>query len=654
MKSSAGRTGILIPFVFTLVLAFLVTPAIAEESDNLTITGEIRLEKNIDLTIAGMVNTVPGSAAFCWQPNTVRVMNLKNQGSDAAENITLALYASDVDDGNTPVATTTIDRLDGGEAVGFPGIIMVDPTIREVAGGTVTYRVVVDPENLIEETDETNNEKSSTAKKLKYNGYNSKRYWTGGSDITTQKTYDLHGDIIYSTQPESQYKGVGWSDRIETWTTADLPVPETATVEEVLLFVSYNWDITSGGLPDWATTFNGEPVAITPGTPYTDKSNFGGYADHTYGLYVVDVTDYYTKDGDNTLVMTPNEGNSNAIYPSTLAVIYSDPNATRKQIFINEEMDYLGVSEASYGNTMEMATAYAPFTGMEIALDDVASATLHSFAVNAGPDEGNLLWNGETVATAAWQGTTMTAEALVFDVTDLLTATGNEAGIQGTDSAGMAAIQQFLVVEYPAEAPMIDFSADVTSGDAPLPVTFTATNTGGPVDDWLWDFGDNTTSTEQNPTHEYPGDGTYTVTLTATGPGGSDTATKENYITVGAATIAVSVTPDAIAFGRMEAGVDSTGSADVAVTTTGGTGWSVAAEASNGGYMMAGTNQLENPFHLANGDGEFHPMTGEFVDFMTGAAGESRTDTARVRQAIDGADAPGDYSITLTFTGTLA
>lgn len=49
---------------------------------------------------------------------------------------------------------------------------------------------------------------------------------------------------------------------------------------------------------------------------------------------------------------------------------------------------------------------------------------------------------------------------------------------------------------------------------------------------WNWDFGDGTTSTLQNPVHQYSNDGTFTVTLTATNSFGSNTKTRTNYITV--------------------------------------------------------------------------------------------------------------------------
>lgn len=44
---------------------------------------------------------------------------------------------------------------------------------------------------------------------------------------------------------------------------------------------------------------------------------------------------------------------------------------------------------------------------------------------------------------------------------------------------------------------------------------------------YLWDFGDDGTSTDANPVHTYEQSGTYTVTLTVKGDGGQDVATEE-------------------------------------------------------------------------------------------------------------------------------
>jgi|GEM_PF-3504048 len=82
------------------------------------------------------------------------------------------------------------------------------------------------------------------------------------------------------------------------------------------------------------------------------------------------------------------------------------------------------------------------------------------------------------------------------------------------------------------DPPVADFSADPTSGEAPLTVTFTD-QSAGLVTSWYWDFGDSFTSTEQNPIHTYEEWGLYTVSLAVQGPGGADTLIKEDYILVG-------------------------------------------------------------------------------------------------------------------------
>jgi PKD repeat protein len=60
---------------------------------------------------------------------------------------------------------------------------------------------------------------------------------------------------------------------------------------------------------------------------------------------------------------------------------------------------------------------------------------------------------------------------------------------------------------------------------APLVASFTDQST-GVINTRSWDFGDGESSTEQNPNHTYATHGDYVVTLTATGPGGSDTETQ--------------------------------------------------------------------------------------------------------------------------------
>lgn len=73
--------------------------------------------------------------------------------------------------------------------------------------------------------------------------------------------------------------------------------------------------------------------------------------------------------------------------------------------------------------------------------------------------------------------------------------------------------------------PTASFTATPDTGAAPLDVAFEDTSTGTPTS-WSWNFGDNSSSTAQNPSHTFRTPGTYTVSLTARNEGGSTTATR--------------------------------------------------------------------------------------------------------------------------------
>lgn len=82
-------------------------------------------------------------------------------------------------------------------------------------------------------------------------------------------------------------------------------------------------------------------------------------------------------------------------------------------------------------------------------------------------------------------------------------------------------VRQIVVTAAPV-APIAVFTPSETAGVAPLWVNFA--NQSSNATDYSWDFGDGTTSAEDNPSHSFNAPGLYTVTLTATGPGGTDTA----------------------------------------------------------------------------------------------------------------------------------
>jgi PKD repeat protein len=107
--------------------------------------------------------------------------------------------------------------------------------------------------------------------------------------------------------------------------------------------------------------------------------------------------------------------------------------------------------------------------------------------------------------------------------------TVNNAGGLGT----LTRTNYISVYDIPVTPPVASFTGFPTSGPAPLSVWFNSTSTNVPTSR-AWNFGDGSTVnlSVQNLTHVYLIPGTYTVNLTATNAGGSNTSTRIDYITV--------------------------------------------------------------------------------------------------------------------------
>ncbi|WP_292387580.1 PGF-pre-PGF domain-containing protein [Methanosarcina sp. UBA5] len=78
-----------------------------------------------------------------------------------------------------------------------------------------------------------------------------------------------------------------------------------------------------------------------------------------------------------------------------------------------------------------------------------------------------------------------------------------------------------------------EFTANITSGTAPLDVLFTASGIDEVSTSWLWDFGDGINSKNAgNATHTFTKPGTYDITLKITNPTSNISIAKLEYITV--------------------------------------------------------------------------------------------------------------------------
>jgi hypothetical protein len=325
--------------------------------------------------------------------------------------------------------------------------------------GTRTVNVTADKADVVTESDEANN-LLSTSRKVYNNGYKGKR-WTGGEDIVTVETYDIKGNVNYSTGT-SNYTGANWNSISASWSSTDLPIPSTATVLSAKLYVYYNMEPTSGALWGDNTTFNGLTYTKAGASHYSDfKGGWGtAYGNRPYGTLVYNVTSNFNKSGNTVILGDGSTSQPTPIDGMILQVVYSEANEPRRMIWINEGFDLLSANLASYGTDTNETIAYVPFTGgPSINTANVASARLIAVGPGAG---GSLVENTSKVIfnnNSHWDvlppfKTPTQIGIADIDVTSEL-GTSNEAAIQDNgDPGGMRASTTILAVEYkPAPVP---------------------------------------------------------------------------------------------------------------------------------------------------------------------------------------------------------
>jgi len=438
--------------------------------------------EDIDLEITSVTSN--NNEIFAHEANTINA-TIENSGNDDAGPFSVLFDLGDSQQ------TVMVPGL-AGEA--GTTLSVSDPAER-TAGDLVSIMVTADSGSLIGETSEDNN-KAVLDSTVKNNGYKGKRY-TDGDDLATRVGIRLHGNLLYSPGNSAYKSGSGvWTEYSASWTGTDLPVPAGTSLREARLYIPYTWD-KSDVMPAGATlTFNGATVPFS--AYYQDRKDWGS-SNYPYGLMVYNVTSGYLPEG-NTATLTKPSGDQVSFRGMILVVIYEDAAATERVIFLNEEMDMLN-GAATYATTPEEATAYAPFTGTSLDTGDVTSATLITFAPGAGPNEGELLFNGQAW-TNVWNflgGSEIGYDSR--DVTAFLDDEDNEAGFQSSGDS-MEASNAILVVEFESEGVPVDIDLKITAitpnngevfANEANTITATINNTGTDAAgafSVLFDFGD--------------------------------------------------------------------------------------------------------------------------------------------------------------------
>ncbi len=184
-----------------------------------------------------------------------------------------------------------------------------------------------------------------------------------------------------------------------------------------------------------------------------------------------------------------------------------------------------GVAQNSISTTIQNS---APIVTLPATLnmneDNVTEFDFSSYA--ADPDGDAMTWSvtGENQLNVSISGDTITItpsadwfgqETLTFTATDVESATGSDSVVMDVANVNDAPVANFT---YSPDSPVM-VNEIVTFTDASYDIDSVSLS-------FSWDFGDESTSTSQNPTHAYDTPGDYTVTLTVSDGSLQDSMTQ--------------------------------------------------------------------------------------------------------------------------------
>ena len=230
-------------------------------------------------------------------------------------------------------------------------------------------------------------------------------------------------------------------------------------------------------------------------------------------------------------------------HTSVVAEAYVDSNGDGTILVIEQNnspdgSNTLDVTNWVVGNTVsgwlhDPGSDNVPLAGVAVAgpMTGVVQAG-YTFTATASPITATV------PVTYVWQATGQSPVTNTGGLSDTVAFTWNTTGTQAitataANAGGTVTSTHVMSIYIPVQA---TFGAAPLAGQPPLTVVFTDTSTGS-ITSWLWDLGDGSTSltttgTLQLPTHTYALTGTFSVSLTVSGPGGSDTEVKTDYVRV--------------------------------------------------------------------------------------------------------------------------
>jgi PKD repeat protein len=255
--------------------------------------------------------------------------------------------------------------------------------------------------------------------------------------------------------------------------------------------------------------------------------------------------------GDSTTSTSQNPSHSYATaatYTVTLTVTNSSASKSVSQT--------ITVSPASTLTASFTYSPSSPAAGQVVYFTDTSTGSPTSW-----------LWNFGDSATSTSQNSSH-SYATAATYTGTLTVTNNS----GSKSASQT------VTVQPAFAASFTYSP--SSPAANQAVQFADTSTGSPTS-WQWNFGDNATSTIQNPSHTYAAAGQYWVNLIITK--GTNSHSTSQLITVRQPGTITAASPS---YADVKAAVDSAVSGDTVIVPAGSATWNSQLVITKGIYLI--------------------------------------------------------------------
>ena len=303
--------------------------------------------------------------------------------------------------------------------------------------------------------------------------------------------------------------------------------PSTGCVPQTVSFTnnstgasSYSWSFP-GGTPTSSTETNPVVLYDSVGT-YTvtltaSNSNGSSTATSTVTINTTPVPGFTHAVSNDTTVNFTNT----TVGGTEFLWIFGDGDSS---VVANPVHDYASLDSIITYRVILFATN-ACGTLSDTQMVTIVTAPIANFSANPGtgcapltvqfvnassPNALDYNWQfpGGNPASSAAQN----PPVVVYDVPGTYTAT-----LTVSNSAGSSSFTQTILV---SGAPSANFNATVSG----LLATFINSSTNGTA--YSWDFGDNTSSNEVNPTHYYAVDGTYTVVLTASNDCGTNSFTQ--------------------------------------------------------------------------------------------------------------------------------